>query len=223
MPLVPLVPFIVSGSACRDARSPPPVGGIEPCWVGPGRPHLRALAGARTRPGRGGRSRRRCCRPPAGCRRGRAPAVRTRSPASTSGEPRRSQRHERPDDRRWRVAAPDQPAAIPVHERPERPGIPARTRHAPDLPTGAAAPISMGQVGRETMPTATEAPPAPGAPTCRLLRGGLRSLSRRGEEARDWGRWRNSRERLAGNRRSVGGVLHGPKGAGRRCFRREHI
>jgi hypothetical protein len=45
------------------------------------------------------------------------------------------QRDQRPDDHRWRVAAPDQPGAVPVHERPERPRLPARTRHDPHLPT----------------------------------------------------------------------------------------
>jgi hypothetical protein len=45
------------------------------------------------------------------------------------------ERDQRPDDHRWRVAAPDQPGAVPVHERPERPGLPARTRHDPNLPT----------------------------------------------------------------------------------------
>jgi hypothetical protein len=47
-----------------------------------------------------------------------------------------------------RYAEPDQPGAVPVHERPERPGLPARTRHDPNPPDGAAAPISMDKVGR---------------------------------------------------------------------------
>jgi hypothetical protein len=70
------------------------------------------------------------------------------------------QRDQRPDDYRWRVAAPDQPGAVTVHERPERPGLPARTRHDPNLPTEPQPQSSKDKSGAEAMPTTTEGPSA---------------------------------------------------------------